>query len=214
MKAKVTQTQDNARLIDEIADCLLEDHIELMNENAALRAEVPRPLRSTSIAAPSPASTPCRQTTATSNRTPRSNECTRALTVRFRETLTASLRELLDEHHPRECWSDETIEYEIQEGNMGALIVKRAYAALKEKKMNLREAAQQAIHALETKGEHHPRVYEAITALRAALEQPEQEPYQRLLEAVEREREECALLCEEHWSASECADSIRARGQA
>ncbi len=89
MKAKVTQTQDNARLIDEIADCLLEDHIELMNENAALRARI--------------------------------------------ETLEASLCELLDEHHPRECWSDEHIEYEIQEGNMGALMVKRAYAALKEK---------------------------------------------------------------------------------
>jgi hypothetical protein len=89
MKAKVAQIQDNARLIDEIADCLLEDHIELMNENAALRAEI--------------------------------------------ETLTESLRELLDGHHPRESWSDETIEYEIQQGNMGALIIKRAYAALEEK---------------------------------------------------------------------------------
>ncbi len=42
--------------------------------------------------------------------------------------------------------------------------------------MNLREAAQQALEALETKGEHHPRVYRAIEALRAALAQPEQEP--------------------------------------
>ena len=40
----------------------------------------------------------------------------------------------------------------------------------------LRKAAQQAMVALETKGEHHPRVYESIAALRAALAQPEQEP--------------------------------------
>lgn len=37
----------------------------------------------------------------------------------------------------------------------------------------LQAAAQQALAALETKGEHHPRVYRAIEALRAALEQPE-----------------------------------------
>ncbi len=88
MKNKVAQIQDNARLIDGIADCLIEDHIELMNENASFRARI--------------------------------------------ETLEASLRELLDEYHPREQWSDETIEYEIQEGNMGAPMVKRAYAALEQ----------------------------------------------------------------------------------
>lgn len=87
MKAKVAQIQDNANLINEIADCLLEDHIELMNENAALRSQV--------------------------------------------EALEASLRELLDEYHPRESWFDEAIEHEMKEGNMFAPVVKRAYALLK-----------------------------------------------------------------------------------
>ena len=36
-------------------------------------------------------------------------------------------------------------------------------------------------------------------------------------EAVAREREECAKVCDEHWrfnrAASECADAIRARGE-
>jgi len=36
-------------------------------------------------------------------------------------------------------------------------------------------------------------------------------------EAVQREREACAKVCDEHWrfngSASECADAIRARGE-
>jgi hypothetical protein len=36
---------------------------------------------------------------------------------------------------------------------------------------DLRQAAQQALEALETKGEHHPRVYAAINALRTALAQ-------------------------------------------
>ena len=36
---------------------------------------------------------------------------------------------------------------------------------------DLRQAAQQARQALETKGEHHSCVYAAITALRTALEQ-------------------------------------------
>jgi hypothetical protein len=40
---------------------------------------------------------------------------------------------------------------------------------------DLRDAARQALEALETKGEHHPRVYRAIETLKAALEQPEQE---------------------------------------
>lgn len=47
--------------------------------------------------------------------------------------------------------------------------------------MTLREAAQQALEALETKGEHHPRVYAAITALRAALAEPVQEPQRKPL---------------------------------
>ena len=34
-------------------------------------------------------------------------------------------------------------------------------------------AMQQALEALETKGEHHSRVYEAITALREALAEPQ-----------------------------------------
>jgi hypothetical protein len=38
--------------------------------------------------------------------------------------------------------------------------------------MTDKEIMQQALDALETKGEHHPRVYEAITALRSRLEQP------------------------------------------
>jgi hypothetical protein len=42
--------------------------------------------------------------------------------------------------------------------------------------MTNREVMQQALEALETKGEHHPRVYAAINALRTALEKPEQEP--------------------------------------
>jgi len=36
-------------------------------------------------------------------------------------------------------------------------------------------------------------------------------------EAVQREREACAKVCDEHWrfnsAASECADAIRARGK-
>ena len=46
----------------------------------------------------------------------------------------------------------------------------------------LRQAAQQALEALETKGEHHPRVYAAINALRTALEQPEQREWHGLTE--------------------------------
>jgi len=45
---------------------------------------------------------------------------------------------------------------------------------------DLRAAAQQALEALETKGEHHPRVYRAIEALRAALAE---EALQRLTDA-------------------------------
>jgi hypothetical protein len=39
--------------------------------------------------------------------------------------------------------------------------------------MTDRELMQQALEALETKGEHHPRVYQAIAALREGLAQPE-----------------------------------------
>jgi hypothetical protein len=44
--------------------------------------------------------------------------------------LEHSLRELLEEYHSKECWTDEHIEYEMQQGNMMAPIVKRAYTAL------------------------------------------------------------------------------------
>ena len=36
------------------------------------------------------------------------------------------------------------------------------------------EALKLALEALETKGEHHPRVYQAITAIKEALAQPEE----------------------------------------
>lgn len=39
MKTRIDQIQENARMIDDIAEYLLDDHIELMNENSALRAE-------------------------------------------------------------------------------------------------------------------------------------------------------------------------------
>ena len=39
--------------------------------------------------------------------------------------------------------------------------------------MTDRELMQQALDALETKGEHHPRVYQAIAALRERLAQPD-----------------------------------------
>ena len=38
------------------------------------------------------------------------------------------------------------------------------------------EALKLALNALHTKGEHHPRVYEAIAAIQTVLAQPEQEP--------------------------------------
>ena len=40
-----------------------------------------------------------------------------------------------------------------------------------------KEALKLALEALETKGEHHPRVYQAITAIKEALAQPEQEHF-------------------------------------
>jgi hypothetical protein len=40
------------------------------------------------------------------------------------------------------------------------------------------EAMKQALEALETKGEHHERVYAAITALRQAIEQAEKQEHQ------------------------------------
>ena len=39
------------------------------------------------------------------------------------------------------------------------------------------EVLKLALEALETKGEHHPRVYQAITAIKKALAQPEQEHF-------------------------------------
>jgi len=39
-----------------------------------------------------------------------------------------------------------------------------------------REAMKQALHALQTKGEHHRFVYDAMKALAEALAKPEQEP--------------------------------------
>jgi len=68
-------------MIEKIADCLLQDHIDLMAQNKLLRE---------------------------------------------------SLKELLDEHHPEEFWTDEHIEFEMEQGNMMAPVVKRAYAALRE----------------------------------------------------------------------------------
>ena len=38
------------------------------------------------------------------------------------------------------------------------------------------EALELALNALHTKGEHHPRVYEAIAAIQTVLKQPVQEP--------------------------------------
>jgi len=38
------------------------------------------------------------------------------------------------------------------------------------------EALALALNALHTKGEHHPRVYEAIAAIQTVLAQPAQEP--------------------------------------
>jgi hypothetical protein len=38
------------------------------------------------------------------------------------------------------------------------------------------EALKLALEALETKGEHHPRVYQAIAVIKEALAQPEQAP--------------------------------------
>ena len=61
---------------------------------------------------------------------------------------------------------------------------------------DLQQAAQQALEALETKGEHHPRVYTAITALREALAQPEQEPDRRVLQAAGTHPAPCARHCE------------------
>jgi hypothetical protein len=54
--------------------------------------------------------------------------------------------------------------------------------------MTDREFMQQALDALETKGEHHPRVYQAIAALRDRLAQPKQEwvglTYQEVVEIM------------------------------
>lgn len=79
--------------------------------------------------------------------------------------------------------------------------------------MNLREAAQQALEALEAWEDAAPsqwttRDEKTITALRAALEQPD---------PVAAEREACAKICEslQDWPEGstpyDCASAIRAR---
>lgn len=87
MKKHVDQIQENARMIDQIADNLIEDHVEMMLENRTL--------------------------------------------VEANEKLQDIIFELLDEHYPRSCWSDEHIEYEMEQGNMAAPMVKRAYDAIR-----------------------------------------------------------------------------------
>lgn len=66
-------------MVERIADCLIEDHIQLMQENKALRGV---------------------------------------------------LEQLLDAHYPTSCYTAETIEYEMDQGNMAMPMVKRAYALL------------------------------------------------------------------------------------
>jgi hypothetical protein len=78
--------KENASIIDAIADHVIDDHVEIMLENAALRAAV--------------------------------------------EMLKNSLAELLDEYHPAEHWTDAHIEYENEQGNMMAPVVRRAKDAL------------------------------------------------------------------------------------
>ena len=58
------------------------------------------------------------------------------------------------------------------------------------------EALELALNALHTKGEHHPRVYEAIAAIQTVLKQPVQEPIAWLyLEGLE------ALQAGKCWTA-------------
>ena len=56
--------------------------------------------------------------------------------------------------------------------------------------MTDKEIMQQALDTLETKGEHHPKVYEAIIALRSRLAQDTQKPadwvYLEGLEALQQ----------------------------
>lgn len=92
--------------------------------------------------------------------------------------------------------------------------------------MNLREAAEQALYALELDAYGEPPRYErneAIVALRAALAEPDE-----VAVAVAAEREACARVCDqrakdygyetdfyahEHVAeALQCAALIRARG--
>jgi hypothetical protein len=127
--------KENSRLIDDIADCLLEDHIEVMNENATLRSQI--------------------------------------------EALKASLLELLDEYHPRESWSDETIEYEIQEGNMGARMVKRAYAALAQQAEPVVIPGAVPMSEIAARSRAMPERADALERARERLKQAE--PVQALL---------------------------------
>lgn len=93
-------------MIEKIADCLLQNHMELMSEVKYL-----------------------------------SDEVSRLLSYKLEDhidlmnqnkLLRESLKELLDEHHPEEFWTAEHIEFEMEQGNMMAPVVKRAYAALRE----------------------------------------------------------------------------------
>ena len=86
MKNKLDQIQENANIINAIADHLIDDHIELMLENAALKTVV--------------------------------------------DLLKNSLEEILDEYHPADYWTDAHIEYENEQGNMMAPVVRRAKDAL------------------------------------------------------------------------------------
>jgi hypothetical protein len=76
-----------------------------------------------------------------------------------------------------------------------------------------RALLEQVMFALETKGAHHPRVYAAITALKAAPEQPEQDSHwltkelmadylDVIAEAVENNNSEI-LRHKSHWLRAE-----------
>ena len=78
--------RESSDMVEAIADCLIEDHIAILQENATLKDTI--------------------------------------------NLLRNSLTELLDEYHPSESWTDAHIEYENQQGNMMAPVVRRAKDAL------------------------------------------------------------------------------------
>jgi len=57
------------------------------------------------------------------------------------------------------------------------------------------EAMKEALEALETKGEHHERVYAAMKALRQAIEQAEKQEYSKRHSCPHCERE---FACNHH----------------